>query len=135
MLAAQTAMPIGAYLPFRYNFVVLWSFYDLITNFLSVSSLSKLQQLTNGVASSLINGPGVIGPSGLINIPSGTSAEPCNTPPAPSMNLTPSPNHHPHNTMTPPPSHLVNQNRNLSTPPSTVSIAPYHKYYSTNINW
>lgn len=76
----------------------------------NVSSLSKLQQLTAEIA------------------------QPCNTPPAASINLTPSPNHHPHNTMTPPPpSHLVNQNRNLSTPPSAAqlaSIPPYHKYHS-----
>lgn len=77
----------------------------------NVSSLSKLQQLTNGL-----------------------EIAPCNTPPA-SLNLTPSPNHHPHNTMTPPPSHLVNQNRNLPTPPSAAQIPslPYHKYYSSNI--
>lgn len=63
--------------------------------------------------------------------------QPCNTPPAASLNLTPSPNHHPHNTMTPPPaSHLVNQNRNLPTPPSAqISSIPYHKYhYSSNIS-
>lgn len=82
----------------------------------NVSSLSKLQQLTNGL----------------------DIVQPCNTPPAASLNLTPSPNHHPHNTMTPPPaSHLVNQNRNLPTPPSAAQIPsiPYHKYhYSSNIS-
>lgn len=82
----------------------------------NVSSLSKLQQLTNGL----------------------DIVQPCNTPPAASINLTPSPNHHPHNTMTPPPaSHLVNQNRNLPTPPSAAQIPsiPYHKYhYSSNIS-
>lgn len=66
--------------------------------------------------------------------------QPCNTPPAASINLTPSPNHHPHSTMTPPPpaSHLVNQNRNLPTPPSAAQISsiPYHKYhhYASNIS-
>lgn len=76
----------------------------------NVSSLSKLQQLTNGL-----------------------EIAPCNTPPA-SLNLTPSPNHHPHNTMTPPPSHLVNQNRNLPTPPAQMPSIPYHyKYHSSNI--
>lgn len=82
----------------------------------NVSSLSKLQQLTNGL----------------------DIVQPCNTPPAASINLTPSPNHHPHNTMTPPPpaSHLVNQNR-IATPPSTTPFPslPYHKYqYSSNIS-
>lgn len=42
------------------------------------------------------------------------------------MNLTPPPNHHPQST--PPPSHLVNQNR--STPPASMGSLPY-KYYST----
>lgn len=85
----------------------------------NVSSLSKLQQLTNGLPLDIV--------------------QPCNTPPAASINLTPSPNHHPHNTMTPPPpaSHL-NQNRNLvATPPSSAQIPslPYHKYhYSSNIS-
>lgn len=57
--------------------------------------------------------------------------QPCNTPPAATLNLTPSPNHHPHNTMTPPPpSHLVNQNRNLPTPPSAqIPSISYHKYH------
>lgn len=76
----------------------------------NVSSLSKLQQLTADIA------------------------QPCNTPPAASLTLTPSPNHHPNITMTPPPaSHLVNQNRNLPTPPNAAqitSIPPYHKYHS-----
>lgn len=81
----------------------------------NVSSLSKLQQLTNGLEMN----------------------QPCNTPPgASSVNLTP--NHHPHNTMTPPPtSHLINQNRNLATPPSSAQMASlqqYHKYYSGNLN-
>lgn len=72
------------------------------------NSLSKLQQLTNGLD------------------------QPCNTPPG--VNLTPSPNHHPNNTMTPPPaSHLVNQNRNLHTPPTPAQMTAlqyHHKYYS-----
>lgn len=82
----------------------------------NVSSLSKLQQLTNGLEMN----------------------QPCNTPPGGSVNLTPSPNHHPHNTMTPPPtSHLINQNRNLATPPASAQMASlqyHHKYYSTNLN-
>lgn len=73
----------------------------------NVSSLSKLQQLTNGLEMS----------------------QPCNTPPGGSMNLTSSPNHHPHNTMTPPPT-MINQNRNLATPPAQMASLPYHKYYS-----
>lgn len=83
----------------------------LVTN---VSSLSKLQQLTNGLEMN----------------------QPCNTPPGASVNLTPSPNHHPHSTMTPPPaSHLANQNRNLPTPPSAsqMTALQYHKYYSGNV--
>lgn len=81
-----------------------------------VCSLSKLQQLTNGL----------------------DMIQPCNTPPSGSINLTPPPNHHPHNTMTPPPSHLVQQNRNLATPPSLLqsqmSALQYPKYYSSNMN-
>lgn len=81
----------------------------------NVSSLSKLQQMTNGLD---------------IN-------QTCNTSPGTTVNLTPSPSHHPHNTMTPPPaSHLVNQNRNLHTPPTPaqMSALQYHKYYPGNIN-
>lgn len=82
------------------------------------NAISKLQQLTNGLEMN----------------------QPCNTPPGASVNLTPvpSPNHHPHNTMTPPPtSHLINQNRNLATPPSTAQMGPlqyHHKYYAGNLN-
>lgn len=92
----------------------------------NLSSLSKLQQLTNGLEMN----------------------QPCNTPPGVgggggggggSVNLTPSPNHHPHNTMTPPPSshHLINQNRNLATPPASsqmTSLQQYQKYYSSNLH-
>lgn len=62
--------------------------------------------------------------------------QPCNTPPS-SMNLTPSPNHHPHNTMTPPPTSHLMANRNLSTPPASAQMASlqyHHKYYSGNLN-
>ncbi|KAJ6646743.1 hypothetical protein Bhyg_01957, partial [Pseudolycoriella hygida] len=83
---------------------------------LGPSPLSKLQQLTNGLE----------------------MIQPCNTPPSGSVNLTPPPNHHPHNTMTPPPSHLVQQNRNLPTPPASLqtqmSALQYHKYYAGNMN-
>lgn len=81
----------------------------------NVSSLSKLQQMTNGLDMN----------------------QTCNTSPGTTVNLTPSPSHHPHNTMTPPPaSHLVNQNRNLHTPPTPaqMSALQYHKYYPGNIN-
>lgn len=62
-----------------------------------------------------------------------------NTSPAGQVNLTPPPNnHHPHSTMTPPPSHLVNQNRNLTTPPTAlqpqIPALQYHKYYPGNMN-
>lgn len=83
---------------------------------ISGCSLSKLQLLTNNLE----------------------MAQPCNTPPSGSVNLTPPPNHHPHNTMTPPPSHLVQQNRNLPTPPASLqpqmSALQYHKYYPGNMN-
>lgn len=80
----------------------------------NMCSLSKLQQLTNGL-----------------------EVQPCNTPPAGTVNLTPPPNHpHPHSTMTPPPTHLGN-NRNLPTPPTSLQTQmglQYHKYYSGNMN-
>lgn len=87
-------------------------------------SLSKLQQLTNGLE---------------------MTQQPCNTPPTVHMNLTPPPNHHPHATMTPPPvSHLAatgqqaNPARTLSTPPASAlqSQLSYHhaKYYPGNMN-
>jgi histone acetyltransferase MYST4 len=83
---------------------------------ISGCSLSKLQQLTNGL----------------------DMIQPCNTPPSGSVNLTPPPNHHPHNTMTPPPPHLVQQNRNLPTPPASLqpqmSALQYHKYYAGSMN-
>ncbi|XP_059621865.1 histone acetyltransferase KAT6A-like isoform X2 [Phlebotomus argentipes] len=87
----------------------------------NMCSLSKLQQLTNGLD--------MIQPGG------------CNTPPAGTVNLTPPPNHHPHATMTPPPTHLVQQNpaRNISTPPASLqtqmaaSLGYHHKYYPGNV--
>lgn len=90
-----------------------------------MSSLSKLQQLTNGLE---------------------MTQQPCNTPPAVHMNLTPPPNHHPHATMTPPPvSHLAtggvgqqaNPARTLSTPPASAlqsQLNYHHKYYPGNMN-
>lgn len=84
----------------------------------NLCSLSKLQQLTNGL----------------------DIQQPCsNTSPAGQVNLTPPP-HHPvsHNSMTPPPHLLVTQNRSLGTPPNMLQpqINPlqYHKYYSSNMN-
>lgn len=89
----------------------------------NMCSLSKLQQLTNGLE---------------------MTQQPCNTPPSVHMNLTPPPNHHPHVTMTPPPvaSHLVpgqlaNPARTLSTPPASAlqgQINYHHKYYPGNMN-
>lgn len=85
-------------------------------------SLSKLQQLTNGLE---------------------MTQQPCNTPPSVHMNLTPPPNHHPHATMTPPPiSHLAtgqqaNPARTLSTPPASAlqsQLNYHHKYYPGNMN-
>ncbi|XP_037941653.1 histone acetyltransferase KAT6B-like [Teleopsis dalmanni] len=82
----------------------------------NLCSLSKLQQLTNGL-----------------------DVQPCNTSPAGQVNLTPPPHHPlPHNSMTPPPHLLVTQNRNITTPPnmlqSQMTSLQYHKYYSTNMN-
>lgn len=86
-------------------------------------SLSKLQQLTNGLD---------------------MNQQPCNTPPSVHMNLTPPPNQHPHATMTPPPvSHLAatgqqaNPARTLSTPPASAlqsQLNYHHKYYPGNMN-
>lgn len=77
-------------------------------------SLSKLQQLTNGLDLH------------------------CNTSPGGQVNLTPPHNSVSHNSMTPPPHLLVAQNRNISTPPNMLQtqMAPlqYHKYYPGNMN-
>ncbi|XP_065165530.1 histone acetyltransferase KAT6A isoform X2 [Atheta coriaria] len=82
-------------------------------------SLAKLQQLTNGLE--------MIPPSA------------CNTmtpPPATAMTLTPPPSHHA--TMTPPPTHQVLQNqRNISTPPTAMPPniqLNYPQYYKPNMN-
>lgn len=69
----------------------------------NASSLSKLQQLTNGL----------------------DIIQSCHTPPAGNANLTPPPNHHPHSTMTPSPSHTTN---------AAALGYSSHKYYPGNMN-
>lgn len=77
----------------------------------SLCSLSKLQQLTNGLEVQSCNANSV-GQSTLTSPP------------------------HPQPTMPTPPHLLVNQNRSMGTPPNMIqsSPIPYHKYYSSNVN-
>lgn len=86
----------------------------------SSCSLAKLQQLTNG----------------LEMIPP-TACSTMTPPPPTAMTLTPPPTHH--TTMTPPPNHHILQNqRNLPTPPSAIpnlqSQVLGYKYYQPNMN-
>lgn len=85
----------------------------------NLSSLSRLQQLTNG-----------------LDIPT-----PCNTSPlSGQVDMTPPPPQHGlgNNSMTPPPHLIVSQNRNLNASPnmlqSQMASLQYHKYYSSNMN-
>ncbi|XP_055836613.1 uncharacterized protein LOC129905215 isoform X2 [Episyrphus balteatus] len=97
----------------------------------TVQSISSVGQTTQGQGNAV--GASTLGGGSLLVV------QTSNTSPAGQVNLTPPPNnHHPHSTMTPPPSHLVNQNRNLTTPPTTlqpqIPALQYHKYYPGNMN-